>query len=303
MERTFTQDDRIRRAQEIYAKRKNLRDKTKRATVNVSKPKNLKLFKKLVLQIVICILIYYIFYLINTTNYSFSSDTLSKTKEIVSHDFDFLSIYNKLIDDINKFLYSEENKSEEQNNLEGNEENKEGEENKDNIVQEDLGNVQIKEDEESVNQSEVSYTEESETERIRRNYSFILPVNFGKISSEYGTREVTSSVVTAYHKGIDIAADVGTAIFSSTNGEVLISRYSPSYGNYVMIQNNEVKTVYAHCSELLVSVGDTIFQGQEIAKVGATGDVTGSHLHFEIRINDTCIDPRLMLEFEGVKEG
>lgn len=64
-----------------------------------------------------------------------------------------------------------------------------------------------------------------------------------------------------------------------------------------MLQNNEVKTVYAHCSQLLVNIGDKVTKGQEIAKVGATGNVTGAHLHFEIRINDVCIDPRLMIDF------
>lgn len=64
-----------------------------------------------------------------------------------------------------------------------------------------------------------------------------------------------------------------------------------------MIQNEEIKTVYAHCSELLVGVGDKVEKGQEIARVGATGAVTGAHLHFEIRVNDVCIDPRTIVEF------
>lgn len=64
-----------------------------------------------------------------------------------------------------------------------------------------------------------------------------------------------------------------------------------------MLQTEEVKTVYAHCSELLVAVGDKVTKGQEIAKVGATGAVTGAHLHFEVRVNDVCIDPRTVVEF------
>ena len=289
MEKTFSQDDRIRRAQEIYARRQNLREKTKRARVNVNNTntKNFKLFKRLALQIVICILIYYIFYLINTTNYSFSEETISKTKEIVSHDVDFYSIYNMVIENINNFLYPKENIE----NIEGNEQSGESIEN--NQIKDENSVVQ---DDENVNQPEISVTEQSETERIKNTYSFILPAS-GAISSEFGTREVTSSVMTAYHKGIDIAADSGSGICSSTDGEVIISKYSPSYGNYVMVQNNEVKTVYAHCSELLVNVGDKVTKGQEIAKVGSTGDVTGAHLHFEIRINDVCINPREIIAF------
>lgn len=251
MERVFTPDDRIRRAQEIYAKRQSVRERTRRATVNVTPPKNFKLFKKLALQIVICILIYYIFYLINTTNYSFSESTLNKARELITQDYDFYSIYNNVVEAINSYLYSEEK---EENNKEDNQENIQNnqEEGKEENNQNTEG--ETKNEEESVNQSEVSYTEESETDRIKKNYSFILPINEGTVSSEYGTREVTASVVTAYHKGIDIGANTGTSIVASTEGDVIISKYSPSYGNYVMIQNNEVKTVYAHCNELLVSV-------------------------------------------------
>jgi len=91
LERAFGVDERIRRAEEIYARRKNLREKTRRAKVSVGEtPKNFKLFKKLALQILICVLIYFIFHLINTTNYTFSEGTLNKTKEILKNDYDFM---------------------------------------------------------------------------------------------------------------------------------------------------------------------------------------------------------------------
>lgn len=282
MEKTFSQDDRIRRAEEIYARRQNLRERTKRATVNVQEnPKNFKLFKKLALQVVICILIYYIFYLINTTNYNFSENTLNKVKELLSYDFDFYGIYNSAVEGIDEFLYPEKNNS----NKDENE-----------VKQDEQNDKQETIHEESLNQPEISSAEESELERIKREYSFTLPA-IGRISSEYGEREVTSRAITAYHKGIDIAANLGESVLSSTDGEVIISKNSPTYGNYVMIQNNEIKTVYAHCSKLLVNTGDKVTKGQEIAKVGATGDVTGAHLHFEIRINDKCINPRDILIF------
>ena len=295
MERTFGQDERIRRAEEIYLRRQNLKNRTQRVTVSTNnEPKNLKLFRKLILQILICIALYYIFHLISTTNYSFSEDTLNKAKELLSHDLDFQGMYTIVVENINNYLYSEENQDNEQTEENKNEENKEEE--TENNTNNDEQNT-----EEGVNQQEVSFTEESETERIKHNYSFILPLNGGVISSEFGDREVTASVMTAYHKGIDIAADTGTSITAATEGTVVISKYSQSYGNYVMIQKDEVKTVYAHCSERLVKEGDNVTQGQEIAKVGATGDVTGAHLHFEIRINDVCVDPRLILNFEETK--
>lgn len=74
-------------------------------------------------------------------------------------------------------------------------------------------------------------------------------------------------------------------------GKVIISTVSKSYGKYIMIENKELRTVYAHCNELLVKEGDTVEQGQKIATVGETGNATGPHLHFEVRINDTPIDP------------
>ena len=63
-----------------------------------------------------------------------------------------------------------------------------------------------------------------------------------------------------------------------------------------MVEKNELRTLYAHCSELLVNEGEEVSQGQEIAKVGQTGNATGPHLHFEIRINNTPIDPLSILK-------
>ena len=108
-------------------------------------------------------------------------------------------------------------------------------------------------EEETTGQEEISTVEMSETDRIKANYSFILPTT-GYVTSEYGTREATSSIVSTYHKGIDIGAITGTKIVASTNGKVIISRESPTYGKYIMLENGEVKTVYAHCSELLAKV-------------------------------------------------
>ena len=116
MERVFSPDDRIRRAEEIYAKRRNLRERTRHATVNVQTPKNYKLIKKLILQILICILIYWMFHLVNTTNYSFSQDTLNRVRKLISEDYDFYSVYNNIVQSLNTYLYpNDEEKTEESN--------------------------------------------------------------------------------------------------------------------------------------------------------------------------------------------
>lgn len=89
----------------------------------------------------------------------------------------------------------------------------------------------------------------------------------------------------------------GTSIVAASGGRVITATSSNSYGKYIIIESGNLKTVYAHCSELLVSEGSEVKQGQEIAKVGETGNATGPHLHFETRIDNNAINPRLILDF------
>lgn len=94
------------------------------------------------------------------------------------------------------------------------------------------------------------------------------------------------------HRGIDIAASLGTPIYAAESGTVVLSQYYYGYGNCVMIQHeNGLKTVYAHCSALYVSEGDTVTRGDYIADVGITGQTDYGHLHFEVRINDEVVNP------------
>lgn len=96
------------------------------------------------------------------------------------------------------------------------------------------------------------------------------------------------------HSGIDIAAPFGTAIYAAADGEVILSQYYYGYGNCVVIRHNDgVVTLYAHCSELYAEKGELVTRGQEIAASGASGQTTGGHLHFEVRINDEVVDPEL----------
>lgn len=89
------------------------------------------------------------------------------------------------------------------------------------------------------------------------------------------------------HNAIDIAAPVGTAVLASADGEVIISKtggWNGGYGNYIVIKHsNGTQTLYAHNSQNLVSVGQTVRQGDMVGSIGVTGKVTGPHLHFEIR--------------------
>lgn len=94
------------------------------------------------------------------------------------------------------------------------------------------------------------------------------------------------------HSGIDIGAPYGTPIYAADSGQVILSQWYYGYGNCIMIQHdNGIVTVYGHASYLHVGVGEWVTQGQQIADVGATGQASGNHLHFEVRINGTCYNP------------
>ena len=113
----------------------------------------------------------------------------------------------------------------------------------------------------------------------------------GYLSSPFGYRTDPISGETSLHGGTDIAMPTGTPILAAADGVVVAAQWHDSYGNYVKIQHNDVfSTLYAHCSAIHVSVGQQVKQGEVIADVGATGRVTGAHLHFEVRINDQRVD-------------
>ena len=120
--------------------------------------------------------------------------------------------------------------------------------------------------------------------------SLINPVS-GIITSRYGSND---SVRDHSHSGLDIAAPYGTPIKAAASGTVTYSgNAGDGFGNYVIISHgNGVTTVYAHCSQLLVSAGQTVSQGDIIAKVGSTGNSTGNHLHLEVRKNGVNYNPQ-----------
>ena len=119
---------------------------------------------------------------------------------------------------------------------------------------------------------------------------YIWPVR-GRITSNFGRRNV--SVGNRYHLGIDIAVPTGTAIKAADGGTVITAGWKGTYGKLVAIRHdNGTVTYYAHNSSLLVSEGQKVYQGQIIARAGSTGRSTGSHCHFEVRVNGTSVNPR-----------
>lgn len=118
---------------------------------------------------------------------------------------------------------------------------------------------------------------------------------YKRITSPYGNRTYTyqGRKVSSFHKGIDIGAPTGAKIIASNGGKVVTSAYNANgYGNYVIIDHGGGKmTVYGHMSKRGVSVGQSVTKAQQIGLVGSTGRSTGPHLHFEIRINGTAVNP------------
>ncbi len=120
----------------------------------------------------------------------------------------------------------------------------------------------------------------------------IWPVpGYSRISSPFGPRTLWGRY--DYHLGIDIPAPAGTDIIASAAGEVLEAKYHYSYGYYILIDHGDgYATLYAHNSQLLVSAGQIVEQGQHIAEMGTTGSSSGNHLHFEVRVNGQVQDPQ-----------
>lgn len=118
--------------------------------------------------------------------------------------------------------------------------------------------------------------------------SLINPAT-GVISSRFGAR---SSMRVSTHTGLDIATSTGSPIKAAASGTVTFSGWKGSYGYLIVItHSNGVQTYYGHCSKLYFSAGQTVTQGQVIAAVGSTGNSTGPHLHFEVRVNGKYVDP------------
>lgn len=114
----------------------------------------------------------------------------------------------------------------------------------------------------------------------------------GEISSGYGFRNSPGGIGSTYHEGIDIAADYGVPVEATASGTVTQAGWVDGYGNLVEIKHDGgITTRYGHNSALLVTVGQQVEQGTVVALVGSTGNSTGPHCHYEVRINGDAVDP------------
>ena len=301
MERTLSQEERQRRAEELYYRRKNAVNVVKTTTVNVNPKKNYRLLKKVFIQIIICALIYGAIYKLQGNTDSFSIDSINYLKNAIAYDIDMNKAFENLKNCMGIFNRENPEKAINTNNV-----IEEDKINEEEIVDNTLKEVTLaeseqiednKEEEEQVPEeaSSVSQMEEDAT-YIKNNISFIKPLE-GPVTSRFGLRNPSTATVPKYHTGIDIGVPEGTVIISAMEGTVELVSSIGDYGKHVKITNGEVMTLYAHCKTIYVKEGDKILQGQKIAETGSTGNVTGPHLHFEIRRNNEYVDPDLILNF------
>lgn len=320
MERTMSVEEKIRRAEEIYQRRQGenaTRTQTQKVPVNNTEKKDIKLLKKMIIQIIVCILIYGVIYIIQNSQFIFSEDFINKANEILSYDTNFIEIYEsfkngflQIHNQIKNELHTnngegdtsqenvnedtqqqngEQTESQSQENITENTETQNETSGQTNQQEEGIGGA-IEEQEQNVTLSQ----EEQDIANVKNTTNFIKPVE-GTISSRYGYRETATGTVPKNHTGTDIAANTGTKIVSATDGEVVLSSEEGDYGKHIKIQIGEVSIIYAHCKNLYVKQGEQVVQGQEIAEVGSTGNSTGPHLHFEIRYQERTVDPEKIL--------
>ncbi|MFY9781210.1 MAG: peptidoglycan DD-metalloendopeptidase family protein [Candidatus Baltobacteraceae bacterium] len=125
--------------------------------------------------------------------------------------------------------------------------------------------------------------------------SFSWPVS-GPITSPFGMRADPLGRGFHMHEGIDIAAPTGTTIAAAAGGRVIFAGWYGGYGNAIVIDHGgHTSTLYGHCSQIFVAEGQDVQRGQPIGAVGSTGNSTGPHVHFEVRVNGVPVDPTARL--------
>ena len=299
MEKAMSIEERIRRAEDIYNRRYgNSYYSAYRSNQRIKNKPSLSM--RFIKQIVICLLVYAVFYVTTNREYFLSNEFRNKAEEFTSQNEILKSTYNYIIGYVDKYFNSnnendnnqKENKEMDSNSQETNQSNEAIDSNseKTNETEQNIGGSN-----EGIEEEPQKTQEEIDVEEIKSRINFIVPVE-GTISSTFGWRNPTTSTVPKYHTGLDLAAPTGTIIKSATDGVVtMVSNYG-DYGKHYRIQKDDVTIIYAHCSELYLNEGDYVTQGQEIAEVGSTGNSTGPHLHFEIRREDRLVDPQLILD-------
>ena len=283
MEKTMTVEEKIRRAEEIY-NRRNGNNYTYQNYSQKSK-KGPSLMQRMIKQIIICFMIYGIFYIVTNREYYLSHEFKNQIENKASQNEVTKKAYNwlneqipKCINQINQFTKKEEKQTEQTKNEEQQVEETTSEVKNQTEISQTINEENIGGATEETAQIEKTQ-EEKDVEKIKNTINFIKPID-GTISSTFGWRTPTTATVPKYHTGLDIAAKTGTKIKSATNGKVILASSEGDYGKHYKIQVDDIIIIYAHCSKLYLNEGDNVWQGQEIAEVGSTGNSTRATLTF-----------------------
>jgi len=270
LERILNDDERIRRAEEVYFRRNN--KVPAKHLVNKGKSKN-SLWFNLLIMFNLAVIVF----AVQNKDYIFTSEFLEK-----------VNTYNVTIGiKIKEFLKDEETGDNEINSVEDNEE----------MLEQTDANTNTQQVEEPLQQESSSISEmEMDINNLKSSYSFAKPLSYYSVSSLFGSRESEYQNVTGYHTGVDLASEMGNTINASMEGIVELVSKEGDYGKHLKIRCNNVTTLYAHCSNIFVKEGQIVAQGQPIAAVGSTGNSTGPHLHFEIRVDDRFVNPSKVID-------
>lgn len=135
------------------------------------------------------------------------------------------------------------------------------------------------------------------TEATAISFSYVTPV-LGTLTSGFGYRDHPIDGEYKFHYGVDLAVDMRTEVACFTDGKVIFTGQGEINGNYMKVEHADgFVTLYAHLDEILVETGDSVQTGEIIALSGATGQVSGPHLHFQIYHNEKLVNPEAFLEY------
>lgn len=260
MERVLTGDEKIRKAEEIYYRRKM---GLPYGSKTCEQEKKTYLGSKILFQILLILNISIIIVAVQNRDFIFTQEFLALMAE-----------YNVNLGQTVKELVGEEVNQESAKENITETKTQEPSQPETNIQEPTALNAQEPETNTTEPNSAIVPNGEDAVSKTP-NYNFQKPIE-GTVTSRFGARESVYQNVSGYHTGVDIGAEKGTLIKAALGGQVVLVSSEGDYGKHLKIQNGDMTTLYAHCSKILVKEGDYVNSGQEIAKVGSTGNSTRS---------------------------
>lgn len=278
------------------------RRKPRRSKRGREKRESLSLVQKIVVQTIICVFILLTVAILKSVDSPVTNYCRDKIKGILSYNVDIKSVFSQIDSLLDKTKgdsiagHGDDNSEADNAKSTIRDTAVLGDENSTNMEDdgmyvESAENISAVEQSWDQSDNETVPSDEAKADDPNLDNSFIIPVG-GIIGSLYGERIHPINGTKEFHQGIDIQALSGTPIKAASKGEVVEAGESETYGNYIKIKHKEdIISLYAHCSVLLVKEGQSVDKGETIAKVGSTGISDGPHLHFEVRQRGEPVNP------------